>query len=144
MHAPKSEIDVEQLKERIRSQVQVNQRRIRNGHTGTGLPRLALDRDKAVSDVLQFHLNDGSHSHLQKLESLRAQARAIPSAVELTLRGSREALARVEADDIVAYIDLAGLGPGQYSLTVHADSSPDAGVTRIEPSVVQVQITSGK
>ncbi len=72
------------------------------------------------------------------------EAQAIPSAVGLTLRGSREALARVEADDIVAYVNLAGLGPGQYSLTVHADSSPEAGVTRIEPSSVQVRISSGK
>jgi YbbR domain-containing protein len=72
------------------------------------------------------------------------EAQAIPSAVDLTLRGSREALARVEADDIVAYVDLAGLGPGQYSLTVHADSSPEVGVTRIEPSSVQVHIISGK
>ena len=40
--------------------------------------------------------------------------------------------------------DLTGLGPGQYSLTVHADSSPEAGVTRIEPPSVQVQIISGK
>ena len=85
----------------------------------------------------------GRPVHLRNVPgSLEAQA--IPPAVELTLRGSREALARVEADDIVAYVDLAGLGPGQYSLTVHADSSPDAGVTRIEPSSVQVQIISGK
>ena len=72
------------------------------------------------------------------------EAQAIPSAVELTLRGSREALARVEADDIVAYVDLAGLGPGEYSLTVHADSSPEAGVTHVEPSSVQVRVSSGK
>ena len=72
------------------------------------------------------------------------EAQAVPSAVGLTLRGSREALARVEADDMVAYVDLAGLGPGQYSLTVHADSSPEVGVTRIEPSSVQVRISSGK
>jgi len=72
------------------------------------------------------------------------EAQAIPSAVGLTLRGSRQALAQVEADDIVAYVDLAGLGPGQYSLTVHADSSPEVGVTRIEPSSVQVRISSGK
>jgi YbbR domain-containing protein len=81
--------------------------------------------------------------HLRNLAQ-NLEAQAIPSAVGLTLRGSREALARVEADDIVAYVDLGGLGPGQYSLTVHADSSPDAGVTRIEPSSVQVRISSGK
>jgi hypothetical protein len=44
----------------------------------------------------------------------------------------------------VAYIDLAGLGPGEYSLTVHADSSRDAGVTRVTPESVHVRITSGK
>jgi YbbR domain-containing protein len=81
--------------------------------------------------------------HLRNVPS-NLEAQAIPSAVELTLRGSREALARVEADDIVAYVDLAGLGPGEYSLTVHADSSPEAGVTHVEPSSVQVRISSGK
>jgi len=72
------------------------------------------------------------------------EAQAVPAAVELTLRGNRDALNRVDADDIVAFIDLAGLGPGQYTLTVHADSSADAGVTRIEPASVEVRITSGK
>jgi YbbR domain-containing protein len=81
--------------------------------------------------------------HLRNVPGTLA-AQAIPSAVDLMLRGSREALARVEADDIVAYVDLAGLGPGEYSLTVHVDSSPEAGVTHIEPSSVQVRIISGK
>jgi YbbR domain-containing protein len=85
----------------------------------------------------------GQPVHLRNVPGTQA-AQAIPSAVTLTLRGSREALARVEADDIAAYVDLAGLGPGEYSLTVHADSSPEVGVTRIEPSSVQVRIISGK
>jgi YbbR domain-containing protein len=72
------------------------------------------------------------------------QAEAVPAAVDLTLRGNRDALGRVAADDLAAFIDLAGLGPGQYSLTVHADSSRDAGVTRVSPESVQVRITSGK
>ena len=96
---------------------------------------LVLDAGSPASAVPGTHLRNVP-AHLE--------AQAIPSAVDLMLRGSREALARVEADDIVAYIDLAGLGPGQYSLTVHADSSPEAGVTHIEPSSVQVRISSGK
>jgi YbbR domain-containing protein len=72
------------------------------------------------------------------------QAEAVPAVVELTLRGNREALNRVAADDLTAFVDLAGLGPGQYSLTVHADSSRDAGVTHVTPESVQVRITSGK
>jgi YbbR domain-containing protein len=81
--------------------------------------------------------------HLRNIDP-GVQAEAQPAAVALTLRGNRDALNRVAADDISAYIDLAGLGPGQYTLDVHAQSSPDAGVTRIEPASVQVRITRGK
>ena len=85
----------------------------------------------------------GQPVHLRNLGP-NLQAEAVPTAVDLTLRGSREALARVAPDDLTAFIDLAGLGPGQYSLTVHADSSRDAGVTHVTPETVQVRITSGK
>ena len=81
--------------------------------------------------------------HLRTLAN-NVVAEAAPTIVDVTIRGSREVLTHVDADDVVAYVDLAGLGPGQYSLTVHADSSPEAGVTRIEPSSVQVRISSGK
>jgi YbbR domain-containing protein len=81
--------------------------------------------------------------HLRNLGP-NLQAEAVPAAVDLTLRGNREALGRVTSDDLVAFIDLAGLGPGQYSLTVHAESSRDAGVTRVNPESVQVRISSGK
>jgi YbbR domain-containing protein len=81
--------------------------------------------------------------HLRNLGP-NLQAEAAPAAVELTLRGNRDALGRVVGDELTAYIDLAGLGPGEYSLPVHADSSRDAGVTRVTPASVQVRITSGK
>jgi hypothetical protein len=81
--------------------------------------------------------------HLRHLGAT-LEGRALPAAVELTLRGSREALNRVDPDEIGAFVDLAGLGPGEYSLTVHADSSPEVGITRVEPMSVQVRITSGK
>ncbi|MFI5179261.1 MAG: YbbR-like domain-containing protein [Vicinamibacterales bacterium] len=71
-------------------------------------------------------------------------AAAEPTAVDVTLRGSKDALNRVESDDVVASVDVAGLGPGQYQLTVNAEASRDAGVTHVEPAVVQVRITSGK
>jgi YbbR domain-containing protein len=71
-------------------------------------------------------------------------ADALPPVVTIVLRGSREVLNRVEADDVRAYVDLAGLGTGQYSLTVRADASREAGVTRIDPPSVQVRIASVK
>lgn len=73
------------------------------------------------------------------------EAQAIPATVDIALRGPRESLNRIQADAVVLYIDLAGLGIGQYSgLDVHAESPPDIGVTRIEPSSVQVKVSSGK
>jgi YbbR domain-containing protein len=71
-------------------------------------------------------------------------AQAMPAAVDIGLRGSRDTLTRLTPDDVAAYIDLKGLGAGQYTLSVHADALKDAGVTRIEPDSVQVVITSGK
>jgi YbbR domain-containing protein len=81
--------------------------------------------------------------HLRNLAAT-LEAQAVPAAVELTIRGSRDALNRLDPDDLSAFVELAGLGPGDYSLTVHVDSSPEVGITGIEPASVQVRITSGK
>jgi hypothetical protein len=65
-------------------------------------------------------------------------------AVDVSLRGSREQLNRVRFEDVSAYIDLAGLGTGEYSLPVRADAALEAGVTGIDPPLVQVRIALGK
>jgi len=64
--------------------------------------------------------------------------------VAVGLRGSREVLNRVEPDDVTAYVDLAGLGSGEYQLTGRADTSREVGITHVEPAAVQVRITSAK
>jgi YbbR domain-containing protein len=81
--------------------------------------------------------------HLRSLGSMLS-AEANPTSVDVTVRGNRDALNRVAADDVVAYVDLSGLGAGEYTLTPHADASQDAGVMRIEPNSVKVRITSAK
>ena len=78
--------------------------------------------------------------HLRNLTT-GLTAQAIPSTVGIGVRGSRESLNRLAADEVVAYVDLTGLGPGQYMLPVHADASREAGVTRADPASVQVRIT---
>ena len=72
------------------------------------------------------------------------EAQATPASVDVGLRASREALSRLEPDTIVAFIDVAGLGAGVYTLTVHVDSPPDVGITHIDPASVQVRIGSGR
>jgi len=68
-------------------------------------------------------------------------AQAEPASVDVKLRGSREVLARLDADEVSTYVDLGGLGVGTYQLTVHAEVSRDAGVTHVVPSMVQIRIT---
>jgi hypothetical protein len=61
------------------------------------------------------------------------------------MRGTRDGLNRIGADDISAFVDVTGLGAGEYSLPVHAESTrTEAGVFQIEPFKVQVRITSDK
>jgi len=71
-------------------------------------------------------------------------AQAEPATINVTLRGSREGLARIAADEVTAFVDVNGLGAGQYSLDVHVDVEQEAGVTKIDPSSVQVRISRGQ
>ncbi len=69
-------------------------------------------------------------------------ARATPNAVEVVLRGSREAVNRVDAENVAAFVELNGLGVGDYILAARVDDPDRAGVARILPATVQVKITS--
>jgi YbbR domain-containing protein len=110
--------------------------RLKNARSATVTVQIVPAPLERVLRMRPVHLR-GLGPHLE--------AQAVPATVDVAVRGAREALNRVEADDIVLYIDLTGLGVGLYSgLNVHADSPPDIGVTRIEPVSVQVQISSGK
>lgn len=81
--------------------------------------------------------------HLRNLAP-RLVAQAVPAAVDVRVRASREALSQIAPDDVTAFVDLAGLGSGQYTLTVHAASSRDAVVARVDPESVQVRITRAR
>jgi hypothetical protein len=85
----------------------------------------------------------GRPVHLRNLtEDLTAEA--VPPVVDVRLRGSHDAVSRVDADDVAAFVDLARLGVGQYTLTVHAAGARDAGVTGTIPATVQVRISRVK
>lgn len=71
-------------------------------------------------------------------------AQSNPSTVELTVSGSRESLSRLAADGVSASVDLAGLGVGRYTLSIHADATGESGVTHVEPATVQVRVSSVK
>ncbi len=107
--------------------------------------RLKTPRQAAVTvQVLpgpRERLVRGRPVHLRAL-SPNLTAQAVPEVVNVVLRGSAEGIGRVDPDGLNAFVDLAGLGAGQYTLTVHVDPSPDAGISRVEPAGVQVRIAS--
>jgi len=74
----------------------------------------------------------------------RLSAQAVPAVVDVGVRGGDDVIDKLGAEDVAAYVDATGLGAGEYVLTVHADTSERAGITRIEPSAVQVRIGSAK
>ena len=67
-------------------------------------------------------------------------AQVQPRVVRVTVRGRREALDGIRAETLDAFVDLAGLGPGQYNLRVQFDPTPTFGVSAADPAVVQVTI----
>jgi len=74
----------------------------------------------------------------------RLSAQAVPAIVDVGLRGSRDVINKIDTEDVTVFVDVSGLGVGEYMLAVHADAAERAGVTRVEPATVQVRISSVK
>jgi YbbR domain-containing protein len=105
-------------------------------------PRLA----RVTVEILPGPVEQTLHDRPVQLRNLTdgLVARSQPNAVDVVLRGSREDVNRADADDVAAYVDLTGLGVGDYTLGVRVDGPQRAGVARINSATVQVTITSGR
>ena len=109
--------------------------RIRNARTASVTVQMEPAPAERIIHNRPVHLRNVGHNLV---------AQAEPAVVNVTLRGTRDGLARLAPDEVTAYVDVGGLGAGEYSLDVHADLERDAGVTRIDPGNVQVRITRGQ
>jgi YbbR domain-containing protein len=65
---------------------------------------------------------------------------ATPAEVSVTVRTSTGPSGVIDERRVAPYVDLVGLGPGQYTLPVRVDPAPEFSVTAISPAAVQVQI----
>ena len=81
--------------------------------------------------------------HLRSLAGALV-AQAVPATVAVVIRGSREGVGNVSPSDVVAFVDLAGLGPGEYTLPVRVETPPASGVVRVDPASVQVSVDHGR
>ena len=63
-----------------------------------------------------------------------------PAVGHVTIRGQREALAKLGPEGIDAFVDLTGLGAGRYNLRVQVDPSEEFAVAAVTPAGVSVTI----
>lgn len=68
------------------------------------------------------------------------RANLSPQLAHVTVRGSKDVLANLRGDNVMAFVDLAGLGSGRYNLRVQVDPAERFGVVAIDPAVVAVVI----
>lgn len=85
----------------------------------------------------------GMSVHLRNLAP-DLTARATPGAVAVLLEGSRQSLVGLNPDDVDVFVDLAGLGAGDYLLGISTSRSERGGVLRTDPVAVQVQVISAQ
>ena len=121
------------------------------GMVKVGMADSALRLKTSRSVVVEVQILPGPvertfHDLPVRLRSLtpNLSAQSSPFTVDVSVRGRREELNRLRPDDVTVYVDLAGFGAGLYSLAVRADVAREAGVTRVEPSMVQVRIANAK
>jgi YbbR domain-containing protein len=128
-------VDVAGSRERVRDIVTV----------GVADSALRLTRPQSatvVVDVVPAPVEREIAGVLVRWRNLGSGFRAdvAPKRTRVSVRGRREHLNSLSADDIDAFVDLAGLGPGRYNLRVQTDPSQDFGVSAVAPQVVDVTI----
>ena len=67
-------------------------------------------------------------------------AQVAPAVVAVAVHGPQDVVEALRPDSVVAFVDLAGLGPGRYNRPVRVDPAQDVVVVRTEPATVQVRI----
>jgi YbbR domain-containing protein len=105
--------------------------------------RLRSPQNAVVTVIIQPVPTEGTVAAVPvRLQRLRPgqRAQATPPNVAVTVRGEGEAMKNLGADVIEAGVDLAGLGPGRYTLPVRVAPSRLFAVVRIDPPKVQVTI----
>ena len=103
-------------------------------------PRLVQVRVDVVPGPVERTMQD-LPVHITNLGTGLA-ARATPNSVDVVLRGSREGVNAANADAVRASVDIAGLGVGHYTLPVAIAGPSRAGVARVLPATVQINIST--
>lgn len=67
-------------------------------------------------------------------------ARITPSVVKVRIRGTKPVVDKIRDASIVAYVDLEGIGEGDYGLPVRLEPAAEVGVDQLEPTIVSIHV----
>lgn len=76
---------------------------------------------------------------LRNLET-RLTAVANPTIVKVRARGTKASIEKLKDNSIVAYVDLGGIGEGDYGLPVRLEPMPGIGVDQLDPTIVRIHV----
>jgi YbbR domain-containing protein len=77
-----------------------------------------------------------------RLRNLAAGLTALanPSSVKVRARGTKASIDKLKDSSIVAYVDLDGIGEGDYGLPVRLEPAPGIGLDQLDPTVVRINV----
>jgi YbbR domain-containing protein len=63
-----------------------------------------------------------------------------PTSVRVRARGTKASIDRLKDSSIVAFVDLDGIGEGDYGLPVRLEPTPGIGVDQLDPTIVRIHV----
>ncbi len=77
---------------------------------------------------------------LENMPDVYDVAGDVPENVEVRVRGAASVVNGLVPGAVVASVDLAGLGPGRFTLPVTVTSGPGVGVSGVDPPSIRVTL----
>jgi len=112
-----------------------------------GTPDASLKLDRAVTAIVTIPVAPLPVERVLAAVPVRLRnvakgvaAQAVPTAISVTARGPSDIVSTLRSDAILAYVDLVGLGPGRYNLSVRVEPGQGFAVVATTPSTVSVRI----
>ncbi len=67
-------------------------------------------------------------------------AKISPAAVKVRVRGMQDTIAKIRDTSVVAYVDLDGIGRGEYGLPVRLEPAANVGIDQLDPTIVSILV----
>jgi len=77
-----------------------------------------------------------------RLRNLRTGLTAVvdPPTVTVRARGTKSSVDKLKESSVAAYVDLEGVGEGDYGLPVRLEPTPGIGLDQVEPAIVRIYV----